>query len=649
MVDSFEAWANSSTKWGNELLQLGASWDTFGGDQETAMNDLVEGGIPRLAARSIFKLATEAIRRNSAPMAVFWDFEYFPVPRHLDCATVVERLKQTLTPFGSLTQFRCYLNSTTDDPGNAKERVEILAAGCYPTGRSFASCSTELMIAVDAMKFAYTNAECATLCFIVDPSRILYLLSDLQQSCWRTVVIASTSAADSLQSHWTTISLDWNEIIGTSSSSIALEPPPGYGTLSEDDTGDVAISDVRSHTTEEMSSCASQSDSEDVETELLRDELVPLSIPPRCNSPGLENGLAGSSSSAENHTSWIAVSGQTKKERNQKSTSRLFPISKEAPIPLKDLPLEIMAGHSTQKPFALFLRWSQCKKDLNDFVFPHKQCHVVKDKSGMIIMFQSHQDVENYASKFDCLRKGVLVDWENLVRKTTSEPCSICKASFLRMNMITASNRENKFYCQGCYAWGTPSEKKAAFLAVSSTMHLFEANDDIFVPDGLLRKSLLAQHPQCTSLEKANLWIEGATRKKFVVQVKRSGSKTKLLCLPGQEMHVSSITFPNPFVTWNTFEEEAFVVELLMKTRGGWLKREAVIASLKNKFASMQTPDQRLKLIENGRFQGLFFLVKSPLAQIVALHEENALQALDQFQMQQQCTTNDQDRQSLND
>ena len=58
----------------------------------------------------------------------------------------------------------------------------------------------------------------------------------------------------------------------------------------------------------------------------------------------------------------------------------------------------------------------------------------------------------------------------------------------------------------------------------------------------------------------------------------------------------------------------------------------------------MQTLRQRFKVFENGRAHGRFFLVKSPLAQLVALHEESALLQLDRQQVLQQLATGQKDR-----
>jgi hypothetical protein len=81
MFDSFEKWVKSSTqkdcvkKWADRLIDLGASWTSFCRAEDDVVADLVTGGIPLLAARNIVKLAAEAVKQTSAPMAIFWDLE----------------------------------------------------------------------------------------------------------------------------------------------------------------------------------------------------------------------------------------------------------------------------------------------------------------------------------------------------------------------------------------------------------------------------------------------------------------------------------------------------------------------------------------------------------------------------------------------
>lgn len=47
----------------------GASWDTFSGSNET-IDDLVDGGIPRLSARDICRVMNEVVQRRSRPLII---------------------------------------------------------------------------------------------------------------------------------------------------------------------------------------------------------------------------------------------------------------------------------------------------------------------------------------------------------------------------------------------------------------------------------------------------------------------------------------------------------------------------------------------------------------------------------------------------
>lgn len=81
-MESFEEWARSSAqkpcvqRWADRLVELGASWDSFCRESsETIVSDLVDGGVPILAARDICDIASAAVMRRKAPMALFWDLE----------------------------------------------------------------------------------------------------------------------------------------------------------------------------------------------------------------------------------------------------------------------------------------------------------------------------------------------------------------------------------------------------------------------------------------------------------------------------------------------------------------------------------------------------------------------------------------------
>ena len=78
---SFEEWVNTTAehgtvgavhKWANQLIELGTSWDSFRRSSEEVVTDLVAGGIPLLAARDIYIVASKVVARTTMPMAIFW-------------------------------------------------------------------------------------------------------------------------------------------------------------------------------------------------------------------------------------------------------------------------------------------------------------------------------------------------------------------------------------------------------------------------------------------------------------------------------------------------------------------------------------------------------------------------------------------------
>ena len=95
-------------KWAEKLIELGASWDTFSGEREATLVDLLDGGIPRLSARDIYRVISEVLRRRSAPLIVLWDIENVAIPSDTSAALVVSRIRSAVAPCGVLEQFRAY-------------------------------------------------------------------------------------------------------------------------------------------------------------------------------------------------------------------------------------------------------------------------------------------------------------------------------------------------------------------------------------------------------------------------------------------------------------------------------------------------------------------------------------------------------------
>lgn len=178
-------------QWADRLIELGASWDSFQRNADDIVADLVEGGIPVLAAKTIVRIASEAVKRSNAPMTVFWDLENMPIPSTTSGRDVVSRLKSVLAPQGDLVQFRGYA-STGLGLIPQQKRSDLQLSGCHlvdcpHNGRKEVA---DKMIIVDAMQFAFSHPEGATLCFITGDVDYAYLLAVLQRPQWRTVVVS---------------------------------------------------------------------------------------------------------------------------------------------------------------------------------------------------------------------------------------------------------------------------------------------------------------------------------------------------------------------------------------------------------------------------------------------------------------------------
>ena len=194
-MDSFEEWATQDTsvkKYADQLIELGATWDSFlSRDASDIGKDLIEGGIPALAAHTIVDLASKAAKKSQAPMAIFWDIENMPIPATSSGRDVSTRLKSILRPYGSLLQFRGYASIGLNHiPPQKRSDLQLSACtlvDCPHVGRKEVA---DKMIIVDAMTFALDNPEGATLCFVTGDVDFSYLLAVFQRfKQYRTIVI----------------------------------------------------------------------------------------------------------------------------------------------------------------------------------------------------------------------------------------------------------------------------------------------------------------------------------------------------------------------------------------------------------------------------------------------------------------------------
>eukprot|EP00956_Cyclotella_meneghiniana_P015269 scaffold23218_cov22-Cyclotella_meneghiniana.AAC.1 len=251
-METLEEWLKSNAKslpsivqkWDTKLIELGASWDTFSGNNEATIADLVDGGIPRLSARDICRVMGEVIQRRSRPMIVLWDIENISIPTHASAALVVSQIKDAIAPYGQVKQFRAYASVSL---GNIPEekRSELHLSGCNLVdsphlGRKEVA---DKMIIVDAMEFAYTHLEGATLCFITGDVDYAYLLSKLDKSQWTTIVISKGGGESMLHANCN-VNLRWetdilHQEVGRNlwqekDNHVGTSAPPGFHRLKED-------------------------------------------------------------------------------------------------------------------------------------------------------------------------------------------------------------------------------------------------------------------------------------------------------------------------------------------------------------------------------------------------------------------------------
>lgn len=203
IMDTFEEWIQAEAQhhaclleWGMKLLELGVSWQSFRrNNEQEIIDDLVDGGIPIVAARDIVTLASEHIERTTAPMAIFWNLESIPIPTDMNGQDIVTGIKTKLSPYGSLVQFRGYSSIGLNFiPHN--QRYELQLAGCQLVDcpHNGANDIVNKMIFADCMRFAYQQSDHVTICFITDEMDE-FLLAELQQNRkWRTIVISNGTA-----------------------------------------------------------------------------------------------------------------------------------------------------------------------------------------------------------------------------------------------------------------------------------------------------------------------------------------------------------------------------------------------------------------------------------------------------------------------
>ena len=697
MVETFKEWVKTQPHpclepWIDRLLELGTSWDSFRRrNSKEVVDDLVAGGIPLLAARDIVNTVKEKLQKSQAPMAIFWDIENLPIPSFASGRDVATRLKSILAPHGNLVQFRGYA-SIGEASIPQQKRSDLQLSGCHlvdcpHVGRKEV---VDKMIIVDAMYFAFTNPEAATICFITGDVDYAYLLAVLQQKPqWRTVVISKGTSQSmlhvncDLKIRWETDVLQMNPEALTTATASPPVPPPGFeakrvqdavdglgpksskSRTKADEGGDEEGSinfttnlDASSRSLLSFGAPTNSAATWDEDIELLRKTIEGAAVHDR----NVLKSFVGNSLRQANPVRFYdrdtvqeflekAIAKGVVIETGEGASKALcldwspssIPIYDRAPISFHEMPGKFFEVASS-KPYLLFVSWSHYPKGSS---CPEK-AYFQTSKKYAILMFRKLNEVWRSTQVNPSLRKGKLVDWRKIddakkfcVAPTISRqskpgqtaPCTICGQPNSQKQMMMW--KDGRHYCVTCSAKFTPewnsSGKRLAIEKVVKLMDTFDDQDDVYVDKALLRKFLVGRWPkECPTRAHAGLWIHEAIEDGILVRIQRPDAKAKpTVCLSRlyQEAFAAMLVpFESPV---DTSKEETHIENMLWNGVGRLTKVDA-ISSLKAVSSRMKNSRVlRTAVFSNASQNGRFFVGKGPWGHTVVLNKQDVMVSLE--------------------
>ena len=692
-MDPFDEWVKLSTQHvsvqahADRLIELGATWDTFRTrEAREVAADLVDGGVPPLAARDIVAVATKAAEQNQGPLAIFWDLENMPIPATSSGRDVSTRLKAILKPYGELVLFRGYASIGMNHiPTQKRSDLQLsgcLLVDCPHNGRKEVA---DKMIIVDAMNFAMNHPDGATLCFVTGDVDYAYMLAVLQRYKQYQTIVISKGTLQSMLDVNADMKMRWETDIlqlRTNSSPAWINTGVDLSLISrgEEEVGLSGTGRVESDKQDDVEHRHEESRSSDFEALTLYEEWSD-DIEFLKSLVRQASGTNGASSSKTVRKSYLGNQlRQTNPVRfpNREAVSQFLeqvvqkgiisesgegafkevflpedetsgmlaalPLSAQLPIALNDIPDGVMKKASSL-PYIIAVKWKHCPPGTK------LPSHVFTQSMGSwgFHMFKSLPDCQRVvASDNSWLRNGILVDWRKLKRDglsaliKTAEPankstkeeekCSLCSA--IRQDIVLVpvpGNRGSGLACPECVAWKeiSPSDKRTAADKVVDYMNFLSRNDDIIFPESMLRKMIhLKPEYQCESRKAAALWIKHALTLDMVRMTKQNSagsSKNKMIYLKSNQ---SQVSVPLPPEAMDTHHEESFVEDLLWtlakEKQQPWMDRVKVNEALSTNFGRMYHPYMRTRVLMNAHQKDRFHLAKNIYGQAVALTKEDA-------------------------
>ena len=214
-------------------------------------------------------------------------------------------------------------------------------------------------------------------------------------------------------------------------------------------------------------------------------------------------------------------------------------LSDQAPISGSDIPERVLEMVIVM-PFVLFVPWSYCPTGNK---FP-KGTFVQSSGKWAILLFHTLTGAQRTVAELPWLRFGTLVDWRRageVLREPRIAPTAptiglveCCRCGEIALSESDMLPEADGNYCPKCFSW-KGNEREQAICKVVALLEMMAENDDVYVAENILRKQLCLRYTaECISRKHGDIWIEEAVKEGSVISFKRSGIKTKLVCLPSQ-------------------------------------------------------------------------------------------------------------------
>mmetsp|Transcript_10863 Transcript_10863/g.16620 ORF Transcript_10863/g.16620 Transcript_10863/m.16620 type:complete len:700 (+) Transcript_10863:119-2218(+) len=653
-MDSFEEWAKAAEyqcfqDWGDTVVELGASWDSFKRkSKDEIVGDLVSGGVPILAARDITEIASAKVRKSQEPMAVFWDLENMPIPAEASGRDITSTLKAILSHQGDLVQFRGYASIGLNHIP-VEKRSDLQLSGCHLVdcphhGRKEVA---DKMIIVDAMQFAFQHPNGATLCFITGDVDYAYLLATLQRPQWRTIVISRGTMQSMLHINCDMMMRWETDILN-----------PIYEMRGERLQGSSEEKDPKGYFSKDPFTPLTAEEEWSDDVELLRSVIKQLSrkqgsLAPRKSDVGsvlrstnparfsqrtaIQSFLAKAIDKgivmANGDGAWKTLCLPA--HADYISSVPTLSLLHACPVPQQEMPTKMLEKVKAC-PFVIILKKKYCPSGSS----PPFKAIVQSTTEWLFYMFKTQCHANNAAQECNWLHYGEMVDMRRQLsfpdnhdtpqqksQKGQMVNCPVCMKMVPQDNTIQYGRFS--FVCSDeCKEWDQkdPKDKDAGVKLVVETLEFLATYDDIYVQMSMLVKFIHLRHPQeCSSRTLSKLWVLEGERTHAIKLYKHMLQKQKYVALP-KYFDVTYSQIENE-PTVDTSEQEAYIYNILFDEKCGWIDRRSINVLLCEKFG-MSSPHARNQVFLNGRSKS-FFVAKDGHKQVVALNLEAANAALE--------------------